>query len=208
MTTLNIAEWISAVFTAVIAVATIVYVTYTRRLWRETKASADAAKASADAAKVTADAAKKSADIAAELQQPILVVWVIRFVEPPVHPLNFNPLSSDLLDLQVMLKNLGVLSAMDIAIDGWTYLNEGSEQLNRLTNPGPLQVPPGYVIPVNFKVQMKLGRLTEGAVYRVKLEVRYSSPQGNKRYRYVTVRALNTTDRSFTVEHNHTELVK
>lgn len=36
---LNLAEWVSAAFTAVIAVATVYYVVYTRHLWHETRAS-------------------------------------------------------------------------------------------------------------------------------------------------------------------------
>ena len=59
------ANWISAVFTIVIAAATVVYVIFTQKLWQETKRSADAAKDSAEAAKV-------AAEISATLHRPFM----------------------------------------------------------------------------------------------------------------------------------------
>ncbi|MFZ0641207.1 MAG: hypothetical protein WA020_11555 [Candidatus Acidiferrales bacterium] len=196
----NVPAWISAAFAFVIAVATILYVVYTHHLWTETKKSADAAKAAAELA-------KQSADVAAEREQPMLVVWVMSFVEPAVQPSGFNSLSRGLLDLRVMLKNVGALTATGIVLDGSTYLSE-SEQLNRLTNPGSLEIPPGHVIPLDFKVQMNLTRITAGAVYRVKLDISYRSAHGHRHYRYLTVRALNPIDHAFTVEVNTTNIIE
>jgi len=65
---------VSAFFTGVIAVATILYLIFTVALWRATKKAADAATDSAGAAKVSADAAKQSADIAARLNRPYIGV--------------------------------------------------------------------------------------------------------------------------------------
>jgi uncharacterized protein YpmS len=56
----------SAIFTGLIALETLVYLIFTRRLWQATNEAAEAATASAEAAKVSADASKLSADIAAE----------------------------------------------------------------------------------------------------------------------------------------------
>lgn len=60
------ANWVSAFFTVVIAVATIFYVRLTAKLWRETKRSADAATKSADATVEAAHAATTSANAAQE----------------------------------------------------------------------------------------------------------------------------------------------
>jgi len=61
---LYLPSWISAFFTVVIAVATVAYVWLTRRLWQETKKSADAATEAVRAAKDNALAAKQSASAA------------------------------------------------------------------------------------------------------------------------------------------------
>ena len=124
----NVPAWISAAFTFVIAVATVFYVVYTRRLWAETKKSADAANASAEAAKenaeasrVAAEIAKKSADLALEMQQPMVEVSAMGFAKFPNAPAAFNPLSFGRLDLQVTLKNYGTLRAANVAVDGRVY---------------------------------------------------------------------------------------
>jgi hypothetical protein len=57
----------SAIFTGVIALETLAYLIFTRRLWQATKQAAEAATVSAEAARVSADASKLSADISAGL---------------------------------------------------------------------------------------------------------------------------------------------
>jgi hypothetical protein len=71
--------WLNAVFTFVIASATIAYVILTKRLWKETKRTAEAAVRSADAttiaanaARASADAARIAAETASQMQRPFL----------------------------------------------------------------------------------------------------------------------------------------
>ena len=68
----TIANWVTAVFTIVIAIATTVYVVFTRMLWLQTTKAADAATKSANAAVEAAHAATLSAEVSSKLHQPLV----------------------------------------------------------------------------------------------------------------------------------------
>lgn len=97
-----------ALFTGVIATATLVEAVVTVLLWRATRRSADAAKASADAAKISADAAKKSADIDAALHQPYLGVSLFK---------RDNDYNLELWAIRCGVKNYGTLPARDVRVE-------------------------------------------------------------------------------------------
>jgi hypothetical protein len=95
-------------FTGIIAVATVWYAVVTRRLWTETKRSADAAKASADAAKVSADAATRSANVTAALHRPYLGVSALR---------RDNDYNADMWVIRCCVKNYGTLPAAETRVE-------------------------------------------------------------------------------------------
>ncbi len=89
------------VFNGVIAIATTAYVIFTRRLWKETKESADAARTSAEAA-------KRSAEIDAALHRPYL--GVSQF-------LRHNDFNADRWAVRWVVKNYGTLPACDVKVE-------------------------------------------------------------------------------------------
>ncbi len=210
-TTLNAAEWISATCTAVIAIATIIYVVYTRGLWRETKKSADAAKRAADAAtasaeatRVTAQAAKTSADITAAMHQPVIEIANVEFAKLQGAPINYNPLAAGLLDLQITLKNYGLASAFNVEVD--IRAGVRNRKNNRMPKSG-MQLAPSSECPISISVTIPpedFKRIREGEIYSVDITCTYTTPDGQKRYRYETERVLSPHDCSFTAETNST----
>jgi len=98
--------------TGVIAAATIAYVRLTKKLWQETKKSADAATISAEATKKSADAAteaalaaKKSAEVAAALHRPFMGLLRVTLKA------GWN---TRLWDIAFVLKNYGTLPASNV----------------------------------------------------------------------------------------------
>ena len=102
----DLASLVTAAFTATIAIATVVYVWVTHKLWKETKRSAEAAMKSADAAVVAADAARISAETSAALHRPFL-------------GLVSHPLENDAMDpvkrFHVELRNFGTIPALRVS---------------------------------------------------------------------------------------------
>jgi len=92
-------------FSGVIAVATVVYVIFTKRLWEETKRSAHAAKLSADAAKDSAEATKRSAEIDAALHRPYVAVSTF---------LRYSAYNQDTWANECCLQNYGTLPASSV----------------------------------------------------------------------------------------------
>jgi hypothetical protein len=111
----------SAIFTGVIALETLAYLIFTRRLWQATKKAAEAATASAEAAKVSADASKQAADIAAGLHRPFmgLARLVLR-----------TDMNSRTWVIAWTIKNFGTLPAVgvDAALDWNAGMNSGAGQ--------------------------------------------------------------------------------
>jgi hypothetical protein len=112
---------LTEVSTAIIAVATVVYVVFTIGLWRETKKSADAA--------------KTSADMGAALHRPYLGVPVLTLYNSP------NP-GSWVVRWEV--KNFGTLPACDVRIQIRHLLN-GCDQGPRFDQ-GPCEIFPGSTV--------------------------------------------------------------
>lgn len=205
---LNPAEWISAASTAVIAAATILYVIFTRGLWRETKNSAEAAKNSADAAKVAADAAKQSAQMAAESHQPMVEVSGLTPVMDPDLTHGYNEHTAGQLHLQITFKNYGAASAMDFGVNFLAYVNLESDELNRLSEPSRFQISPGAELTLSFTVPMAPPRISQvwgGATLKLKIMADYRPPQTLRMYTYLTVRALDPGHWSFRVLDNLTQ---
>jgi len=119
------ANWVSAFFTVVIAVATIVYVRLTARLWQETKKSADAATEAALAA-------KKSAEIAAALHRPFMGLLKVKL-------LSGGP-GVDLWVIDFVLKNFGTLPALDVGME--IELFAGNTSFAQKKEPASVQVFP------------------------------------------------------------------
>jgi hypothetical protein len=82
-----------AIFTGVIALATLVYVVLTLLLWKQTKAAAEAAK-------ISANAAQSSAQTLGNLYRPFLSVASIRIRKQPP--------SADAWMIDWTLKNFGL----------------------------------------------------------------------------------------------------
>ena len=89
-----LSQIITAIFTAVIAVATVTYVIYTKKLWRETKRAADAAK----------DAVELSRQSFVALNRPYIGISKIDR-KPPRH------FQDGLLQIDVQLMNFGTVPA-------------------------------------------------------------------------------------------------
>jgi len=204
-------EWVTAAFSALLAITTIFYVVFTWRLWHETKNSAHAAKVAAEAAKSTAeatriaaDAAKLSADIAAEMHRPMIEVTKVEFGRPPSAPPNFNLLMAGTLDLQITFKNYGSVSALNIEVD--IQAGPKDRTRNRMPKSG-IELGPGSECPISLSVSIPpedLTRIQNGEIYRVQITCTYATPNSKKGYRYETERVLSRHDYSFAAETNRT----
>jgi hypothetical protein len=188
--------------------AIVVYAVFAVFLWRETKKSADAAKTAAEAAKVTAEAAKQSAEMEAESRQPMVEVSDLKLVKVPNLAGGFTEQTAGELDLLIVFKNYGAVSAMDFGVNSIAYVNDENDELNRLSEPARFQIAPGADLPIGFSVPLPPGRIAQvwgGAKFKVKITADYRSPQGLLTYRYLTIRVLNLNSLSFTVLDNHTD---
>jgi hypothetical protein len=181
------------VFNATIAVATVAYVILTRRLWRATKQSADAAKASADAAKlsadaanvtadaaklsadaasVTADAARRSADLGAALHRPHLGVSLFQ---------RHNAYDAEQWAIRCCVRNYGTLAGrevrVEVAID-----RDGRGDFGRGMVCAGWEIPPGaevggfLVIRMDRTTRELLPKGEAGMAGHV--EVNYAAPDG------------------------------
>lgn len=211
LSTLLDPEWVTAAFSAVLAVATIFYVVFTKRLWRETKKSADAATVAAEAAKgtaeatrVAADAAKQSADIAADMHRPTIGVVKVEFGKLSGAPPGSNLLMASSLDLQITFKNYGSVSALNIDVDIQAGLRNRTR--NRTPKSG-IELAPGSECPISISVGIPpedLTRIQNGEIYSVRITCTYTAPNNQKRYKYETERVLSPHDYSFATETNRT----
>ncbi|HEV2287401.1 MAG TPA: hypothetical protein VGR81_00445 [Candidatus Acidoferrales bacterium] len=192
----DVPAWISATFTFVIALATILYVVYTRSLWNETKKSADAAK-------TAAEAAKTSADIAAAMYGPIIQVAKLGFARSPATLINSNLLVNSSFDLQITFKNYGSVSALaDLDIKAGLRSRQG----NRMIKEG-FELAAGSECPISISVRIQpedLTQIQKGEIYSVNITCTYATLDGQKRHKYETERVLSRHDYSFTAETNRT----
>jgi hypothetical protein len=134
----DLPSWVTVFLTAVIAAATIVYVRLTKRLWHETKKSADAATTSAEATKKSADAAieaalaaKRSAEIAATLHRPFMGLSLV------THKSGWG---TDSWEIVFLLKNYGSLPALNVGT--MIEFFAGTVRFAQITEPTSVQVFP------------------------------------------------------------------
>ena len=122
--TANLTNWIIAILTAVIALATTYYAWLTRRLWKETEKSATAAK---DAAEI----AKQSAELIGALHRP--------FVAIKGAVLQGNS-GSGTWYIGLELKNYGTLPALKTTIQVECFAD--TTPLRNTAHPSPVQIFP------------------------------------------------------------------
>jgi hypothetical protein len=198
--TLNTAEWVSAIATAVIGIATIIYVAFTRGLWRETKKSADAAAKSAEAAaaaavanRIAAEAAKQAADMAAELNGPSLGVEGFQFLGETLAPQGDGTISH--WRLEGRLRNFGNLRACGVVIEGAAYFDTETLRLNDIPRQGPLEIAPEAECPIRHFISISTMHVKafchDRTTVRLNVKVGYSSPTLQRRWLYTATLAVS-----------------
>ncbi len=180
----------TAVFTIVIAAATVTYVWFTRRLWIATKAAAEAAKDSADAA-------RQSAEIAAALHRPYIGVLSFKFVG------HRNKL---LWWVACAIKNFGTLPAHRVAFRARVVL-AGATQPD-YSPPCAATLQPGQEEIFKFAVPIERDDLTldfngTKEVW-VRTWVEYVTPETN-RYRYNAQIRYHPSTSDFLLAESHVE---
>ena len=134
----------------------------------------------------------------------------LKFAKFPNAPTGYNPLLAGRLDLQISFRNYGGTWARDVVWESVAYVGQESQGLNDVSNQQLRQIAPGAEVTVNFTVAISresYDRIFKGQPYRVRVGAQYRAPTGTRTFRYATVRALNQSDLSFTVESNGTDQV-
>lgn len=187
----------SAFFTFVIAVATIAYVAFTQRLWKETKKAADAATVSANAARMSADAAKKDVEIQVALHRPY--VGISRFWLT-------NTVNADPWAVTCEVRNYGLSPAEK------TYANIkvilGSEVRKEITEPSQLEIFPGQIVSVstNFPIPSQTRQVILDGARELWVRVRMGyMAAGGSRYEYSAQIQFMPALQGFIVTESHTE---
>ena len=179
-----------AIFTFVIAGATIVYVIFTRLLWQETKKAADAAKQSADAARISADAAKQSADAATEAAESTKKsTQLLEALHRPYMGVSSVELfpdrsSQNLQTWQVAwkIKNFGTLPAL--GVEAKVHFFFGAELLRGGAGPRSAEIFPQSE--ADGKLDHKWAEVDRGTVMRgertfvVRFQINYTASDGRK----------------------------
>jgi hypothetical protein len=192
------ANWVSAFFTIVIAIATVVYVAFTKKLWRETQRSADAAAKSAEAAVVASNAAKVSAESASALYRPFIGLTSL--------PSLNDPNSNDWM-FPIELRNYGTLPALRVNAAFEFFLAERS--LVVITRPESAEVSPNSPFETNLDLRLTTPDrifLNAGAVLNLKLCTIYESPDGRK-FEYKVEGPLGEHGRRFLLNRSETRLI-
>jgi hypothetical protein len=153
-----------AIFTGVIALETLFYVVFTRRLWKQTKAAAEAAK-------LSAEAAKQSTDIVAKLHRPFLGVTKISSTgSPTIAPAWIN----------WTLKNYGTLPATNVdATFEWKagVVSSGGEVGPSAAEVFPQQeIESTVVCRIAESIRTRLP--TGDAILEVNVRIKYSAADG------------------------------
>jgi hypothetical protein len=159
---------VSATFTVVSAVATIVYVIITAMLWQQTKRAADAAHKSADASAEAARAARIASEASAALQRPLIgLVSGKQTVIPNVRRWTFS----------ASLRNHGTLPAIRVSASFEFWVD--GRQLSSVREPESAEIFPGSAYELNLAVDLGQDNLLAVASGRepliLKLLVKYDS---------------------------------
>ena len=161
---------LTVLFTAVIAAATVVYVVFTRRLWKATSMTAEAAKLSADAARESADLARKSFEA---LHRPYLGVAEVRRASDP---------HDSYWQILFEVRNYGTLPAADTKVSVEVYWGSATELSQPAIQIGEVQPQAGLSRTVWGKLSDAALSAVERGELGVKVEVSY---QGVGPSRYV-----------------------
>ncbi len=156
-------NWVTAALTAVIAVATIVYVRLTARLWKETKRSAEAAT-------VAALAAKKSAEVAAALHRPFMGLALVS---------HEGGRGTDSWELHFVLKNYGTMPALNVGLLMDFFAD--TSRFAQKTEPTSVQIFPGAQVESKVRLNMHPHRIPiqEGTEkLRIVVHVPYQAEDG------------------------------
>lgn len=190
-------NWISAFFTVVIAVATICYVVLTKRLWQETKNSADAA---AQAAR----AAITSANLTVELHRPYMALQSVT-LRNVSHP-NQNWRLANAWFIDWSIANLGTLPAHHVhaklelrshdtpKVDEGPYDAEVYPQSQSLTRTTHLLVNP---------ISVQKG----STVHSAHVVIEYAAPAGH-RYRHTAQASFDKNHGIFSITESKTEAIE
>lgn len=176
----DVTNWLNAVFTAVIACATIAYVTLTKRLWRETKRTADAAIRSADAATNAANAASDSARAAriasetvSQIQRP--------FVGLLDRNLDNNP-NEQYWRFPFTIRNHGPLPAVKVTARFRFFVGGVEIETLEKEDPSSAEIFPSSnhdVIVAGSVGKENLGRIMRGELV-LKASIEYEATDGRK----------------------------
>jgi hypothetical protein len=144
----DLPSWVTVLLTAVIAAATIAYVRLTKRLWEETKKSADAATTSAEATRKSAEAAveaalaaKKSTEIAAALHRPFVGLSSV------IHKSGWG---TDSWEIVFVLKNYGSLPALNVGMMIEFFAD--TTRVAQVTEPTAVQIFPSVELESNLRL--------------------------------------------------------
>lgn len=183
----------SAVFTLVIAAETAAYVWITHRLWKTTKAAADAAKFSADAAKL-------SADIAATLNRPYMSL---------LHLILRNDPNSEQWAVACTLKNFGALPARRVKLHVQVLLS-GQSTFNH-NEPAAVEFFPSQEATVWLSVPMppknRQIAFTTSGVLSASVQIEYATGE-NRWYRFSARAPFVPATANFAVEESFSEEIR
>jgi hypothetical protein len=184
------ANGIVAVFTVVIAIATIVYVVLTNLLWRETKKSADAAV-------VAADAAKKSADLAAALYRPFMSLRGVQLK---------SGLGTHVWEIDFMFKNYGTRPALNVGLTTQFFVDNTPRQ--QPTQPASIQVFPlsefSALAPFDMGEADRLPIEQETKKLRISVRIPYETEEGR---RFEFVAEVSYRQGKFMIEKSETRTI-
>lgn len=185
----------TATATVVIAIATVLYVIYTRGLWSATKKTAEAAKESADAAQTAANAAKVSADLDLAVHKPYIGIEKFCLAQP----LEF--LNVPTMRVSCLIKNFGTLPAEKVCVTIRASLDNKPMTLHDDASMGQARILyPNQVDEQRFTIPFDGepgSRYNPSKQLRAEAEITYHA--GDRRYVYRGT-ALFKNDNTFVIE--------
>jgi hypothetical protein len=166
--TADLPSWITVFFTAVIAVATIVYVRLTARLWAQTKRSADAAM-------VASLAAQKSAELAAALHRPFMGLQLV------THKSGWG---TDSWEIVFVLKNFGTMPALNVGLVAEFFADASG--FAQVTEPASIQIFPSAEVESVIRINSHPHRVAIQSgteKLRINVHIPYKAEDG-RRFEY------------------------
>jgi hypothetical protein len=165
LTISDLPSWVTVFLTSVIAVSTVAYVWLTKRLWTETKRSAEAAMAAALAA-------KKSAEVTADLHRPFMGLPQV------THKTGWG---TDSWEIVFVLKNYGTMPALKVGVVMEFFA--GTSRFAEIIQPTSMQIFPSaeiestvWISPQSHRVPIQRG------VEKLRINVRIPYQAENGRH--------------------------